>query len=156
MSNKNTYHFTTQWQVEATCETIYRIFENAEDLPRWWPSVYLDVKTLQKNDANGQGRIVALHTKGWLPYTMRWQSRLIASDFPHGFTIAASGDLQGRGVWRFEDAGAGKCDITYNWQVSAEKPLLKRLSWLLKPIFSANHHWAMRQGEASLKKELKN
>jgi hypothetical protein len=28
------------------------------------------------------------------------------------------------------------------------------LSPLLKPIFAANHHWAMRMGETSLKLEL--
>jgi hypothetical protein len=32
--------------------------------------------------------------------------------------------------------------------------LLKNLSFIMKAIFSANHHWAMRQGETSLKLEL--
>jgi len=36
----------------------------------------------------------------------------------------------------------------------ADKPLLKSLSFLMKPIFAANHHWAMRQGEESLQLEL--
>ena len=45
--------------------------------------------------------------------------------------------------------------ITYDWQVSAAKPLLRRLSWLLKPVFSANHRWAMERGEESLRLELR-
>ena len=36
----------------------------------------------------------------------------------------------------------------------SEKPLLKTLSFLLKPIFEANHRWAMAQGETSLALEL--
>jgi hypothetical protein len=45
--------------------------------------------------------------------------------------------------------------ITYDWRIHASKPLLRRLSWLLKPAFSANHHWAMRKGEESLALELR-
>jgi hypothetical protein len=33
--------------------------------------------------------------------------------------------------------------------------LLQRLSWLLKPVFSANHRWAMARGEESLRLELR-
>ncbi len=40
------------------------------------------------------------------------------------------------------------------WQVRADKPLLRRLSWLLRPVFAANHNWAMARGEESLKLEL--
>ena len=42
----------------------------------------------------------------------------------------------------------------YDWKIRADKPLLRRLSFALKPIFSANHHWAMRKGEESLRLEL--
>jgi hypothetical protein len=45
-------------------------------------------------------------------------------------------------------------DISYDWRIRADKPLLRTLSFLLKPVFSANHRWAMAQGEASLKREL--
>jgi hypothetical protein len=37
----------------------------------------------------------------------------------------------------------------------AEKPLLKKLSWLLRPAFAANHEWAMRKGLESLELELR-
>ena len=45
-------------------------------------------------------------------------------------------------------------DITYDWRIRAEKPLLQTLSPLLRPLFEANHRWAMAQGEASLTLEL--
>jgi hypothetical protein len=41
-----------------------------------------------------------------------------------------------------------------NWRVRAAKPLLRYLSFLLRPVFAANHHWAMARGEESLKLEL--
>jgi hypothetical protein len=38
--------------------------------------------------------------------------------------------------------------------VRADKPLLRYGSWFFKPIFAANHRWAMARGEESLKREL--
>ncbi|NOT36607.1 MAG: polyketide cyclase [Saprospiraceae bacterium] len=151
MSN---YHFITHWQMDATCEEVYRTLEKVEDLPRWWPSVYLDVKVLEKGQAGGVGKLVDLYTKGWLPYKLRWQFKVIETDFPKGFTLTVTGDFNGIGVWTFRPAENGKCDVIYDWRISAEKPLLKKMSWLLRPIFSANHEWAMRQGMESLRLEL--
>jgi hypothetical protein len=45
-------------------------------------------------------------------------------------------------------------DITYDWRIQAQKPLLRKLSLLLRPVFEANHRWAMAQGEESLRLEL--
>jgi Polyketide cyclase / dehydrase and lipid transport len=151
MSN---YHFISRWQMDANCEEVYRILEKVEDLPRWWPSVYLDVAVLEKGQVGGVGKVVDLYTKGWLPYTLRWQFTVVETDFPNGFALTASGDFKGTGVWTFRPLENDKCEVVYDWRISAEKPLLKKLSWLLRPVFSANHEWAMRQGEKSLRLEL--
>ena len=149
----NQYAFITRWRVEGTCGEVADVLSDPLDLPRWWPSVYLRVDELCPPNADGLGRRVQLHTKGWLPYTLTWTSELIESQYPYGFALLATGDFDGRGVWNFEQDG-GHVDITYDWRLSAEKPLLRRLSFLLKPIFAANHRWAMAQGEESLKLEL--
>lgn len=149
------YHFITRWEMPATCEEIYRILEEAEQLAVWWPSVYLDVKVLTP-EIEGVGKKIALYTKGWLPYTLRWQFVVTAREFPKGFSIEAIGDFVGTGVWTFNPLGDGsRCEIIYDWRISAEKPLLKYLSFIMRPLFSANHHWAMRQGEKSLLLELR-
>lgn len=150
----NSYHFITRWRMDATCEEVYRTLEDVGGLARWWPSVYLDVRVLEKGQPGGVGKVVELYTKGWLPYTLHWKFRVMETNFPTGFSISAIGDFVGQGVWTFRDAGAGKCEVTYDWKISAEKPLLKLLTPLLRPIFTANHHWAMRKGEESLRLEL--
>jgi hypothetical protein len=122
-------------------------------LARWWPSVYLDVQELEPGDKQGLGKVIDLYTKGWLPYTLRWQFRVTENPYPHGFSLEAWGDFEGRGVWTFAQDGEW-VNITYDWQIRADKPLLKYLSFLMKRIFSANHHWAMAKGEESLKLEL--
>ena len=152
MSN-NEYSFTTRWRVQSTVEEVADILGNATDLMRWWPSVYLDVRQLEPGDERGVGRVVDLYTKGWLPYTLRWQFRLTQSRYPYGFALEAWGDFVGRGVWTFAPDGEW-VTITYDWNIVADKPVLKALSFLMKPIFAANHHWAMRMGEQSLQREL--
>ncbi len=54
------------------------ILDDPLDLPRWWPDVYLDVRELAPGDA-GQRALIGLHTKGRLPYTLRWTLRVIES-----------------------------------------------------------------------------
>ena len=149
----NEYIFTTHWRVQSTCQEISDILGNAPDLARWWPSVYLDVQELEPGDADGIGKVVSLYTKGWLPYTLRWQFRVIENRSPDGFSLEAWGDFVGRGDWTFAQDGDW-VNIIYDWRIRADKPLLRWLSFIMKPVFAANHHWAMRKGEESLKLEL--
>lgn len=149
-----TYHFITTWHVKATREEVYRILEDVDALAGWWPAVYLDVKVREKGRPGGVGKIVSLYTKGWLPYTLRWEFLVTAADFPIGFALRASGDFVGEGVWRFRQDG-DTCIVTYDWKISAEKPVLRKLTWLLRSVFSANHEWAMRKGLESLELELR-
>lgn len=148
----NDYHFITVWRVRSTIKEVSEIIGDAQGLTRWWPSVYLDVNVLQQGDEHGVDKVVDLYTKGWLPYTLRWQFR-VTEVRPDGFTLVAWGDFDGRGIWTFEQDGAW-VNITYDWQIKAEKPLLRYFSFIMKPIFSANHRWAMAKGEESLKLEL--
>lgn len=152
-ASSNDYEFLTRWRIEGTCGEVADVLGDPLALPHWWPSVYLDVRELRPPDARGLGRRVALHTKGWLPYTLTWEFEVVDVRYPHGLTLVASGDFDGRGVWTFEQDGAF-VDVIYDWRLRAEKPLLKHLSFLLRPIFEANHRWAMKQGETSLFLEL--
>jgi hypothetical protein len=152
--HSNEYSFVTRWRVQGRIEEVYAILSHPTDLVRWWPSVYLAVRELEPADPNGKGKVVSLHTRGWLPYTLRWQFRVTETNYPHGFALEAWGDFVGSGRWRFEQDGVWT-KITYDWKIRADKPLLRHLSFLLKPVFSMNHRWAMAQGEKSLRAELK-
>ena len=156
----NDYHFVTTWQIAATPGEISEVIGDAAGLARWWPSVYLDVRVVEPGAADGLGRVVELWTKGWLPYTLRWRFRVTESNPPHGFALVAEGDFVGRGIWTLTDApaprqvGGPMTRVEYDWLVVAEKGVLKHLSLVMRPIFGANHHWAMRRGEESLRLEL--
>lgn len=151
MTSKD-YHFITNWRVRGVVKDVTDIISDREALTRWWPSVYLKVEELEPGDADGVGTVMRLYTKGWLPYTLLWQLR-IAEIYKDGFLLVASGDFEGRGIWTFKQVG--ECvAITYDWKISAEKSLLRYFSFIMKPLFAANHYWAMAQGEESLKLEL--
>ena len=149
----NDYHFVDRWRVEADIKEVADILEDALSLPRWWGSVYFKVKEIEKGGAGGVGKLISLHAGGWLPYTLRIDFRTIESRYPHGFTMEATGDLEGRGIWTFSQAGRF-VDVTYDWTIRANKPIVEKLSFLLKPIFRSNHNWTMIRGEESLKLEL--
>jgi hypothetical protein len=149
----NEYHFITHWRVGGTLEEVTEIIGDVNGLTRWWPSVYLAVRELEPGDAQGIGQVVDLFTKGWLPYTLRWRFRVAEIEGLKRVVIEAEGDFVGRGIWTFSQEGS-QVHLVYDWKIRAEKPLLNRLSFLLKPIFSANHHWAMQKGEESLVLEL--
>lgn len=149
----NEYHFITVWRLEATREEVYEILSKPVELMRWWPEVYLRVEELEPGDADGVGKVVKLHTKGKLPYTLDWSFRTTNASKPTGFGLEAWGDFVGTGQWTFEQEGKDVV-ITYDWKIRADKPLLKVFSFALKPVFSKNHLWAMARGEEGLHREL--
>ena len=142
----NNYYFITRWRVKASAEEVYAIISEPLEYPRWWPAVYLEVKDLG-------GRRTRFHTRGFLPYTLWFESTVIESERPHRLAVRATGDFEGRGIWSIVEDGK-YCDITFDWKLTAEKPLLAALSFALKPMFEANHRWAMARGEESLFLEL--
>ncbi len=157
----NSYHFITVWHVPGSLQEVMMILVDGPGLVGWLLSVNLDVQELAPGDRDGLGKVVSVYTKGWLPYTLRWQFRITEVRPPYGFTLKAWGDFEGRGIWMFEVEGSpdgsqaeGWVKITYDWKISAEKPLLKYFSFIMKPLFSANHIWAMARGAESLKLEL--
>ncbi|MCZ2825020.1 MULTISPECIES: hypothetical protein [unclassified Modestobacter] len=148
------YRFVTVWRVPGTIAEVRAVLSDSAALPRWWPAVYLDVVPVADGGPDGVGRTVEVFTTGWAPYTLRWTLRITETMTDAGFALVAVGDLVGSGRWTFAQEGP-EVVITYDWQVRAAKPLLARLSWLLRPAFEANHRWAMARGEESLALELR-
>jgi hypothetical protein len=148
------YAFVTVWRVPGTLAEVREVLGDGRTLTRWWPSVYLDVDPREPGDADGVGSVTAVYTKGWLPYTLRWDLTITEPVTDSGFALTADGDLCGTGRWTFVQDGP-EVVITNDWRIRATKPLLRRLTWLLRPAFAANHRWAMARGEESLRLELR-
>jgi len=149
----NDYHFIDRWRVEGDVKEIADIIEDALSLSTWWPSVYFAVNEIEPGGDGGVGKLISLRAGGWLPYTLRIDFRTTESCYPHGFTMEATGDLEGKGIWAFQQDGPF-VNVTYDWTIRANKPIIDKLSFLLRPIFRSNHKWTMRRGEESLQLEL--
>jgi hypothetical protein len=146
-------HIPTLWRFQGSTAHVYDLLSRPEDFVRWWPEVYLAVREVRPGDAHGVGRIVDLHTEGKLPYTLRWQAEVVAASRPRSISIRARGDLDGRGEWSLTQDGDW-VDAHYHWTVFVRKPWMVALAPLLRPIFIANHLWAMQRGFEGLQREL--
>jgi hypothetical protein len=99
------YRFVTHWRVEGTPEEVYRVIEEVEAFPRWWPAVWLRAEVLDPGDADGVGNVVRFTSKGWLPYILQWTAQTVAKEFPSWVVLRASGDFDGEGRWTFRGDG---------------------------------------------------
>jgi hypothetical protein len=150
---RDKYDFVTRWRLPGRCEDVADLLEDTEAMARWWPSLYRRCTILERGGAHGLGRCVDVVTKGFLPYTIHWRFTVVEERYPYGSRIRAQGDLEGEGRWTLRERDGG-VEVTYEWSVRANHPLLRRFSRVLRPLFAANHDWTMRQGLRGLRREL--
>jgi len=149
----NEYHLVSTWRVRGTEAEVFALLSDPPSLPLWWGSVYLTAEPEDSPAGGARADTVAVDARGWLPYSLRLHFRETERHPPGGYSLAVSGDLNGTGEWTFRQTGEDVA-ITFDWRVHADKPVIRLLSPLLKPLFASNHHWTMRRGEASLRLEL--
>jgi hypothetical protein len=59
------------------------------------------------------------------------------------------GDLRGRGVWTLTPIPGGT-HVRFDWRVHADRPLLRILTPILRPLFRWNHNWAIARAREGL------
>jgi quercetin dioxygenase-like cupin family protein/uncharacterized protein YndB with AHSA1/START domain len=134
------YLFVDEWDVAAPIEPVFAALADARTYPDWWRPVYEDV------EADGpplEGRVSRQHFKGRLPYHLRTTSTITELDPPRRVVAEVEGDLRGRGVWTLTPAADGATHVRFDWSVYADRPLLRTLTPLLRPLFRWNHNWAI-------------
>jgi hypothetical protein len=71
----------------------------------------------------------------------------------HRIEGTASGELEGRGIWRLVSEESGT-SVRYDWNVRATKRWMRLLAPVARPIFAWNHDKVMADGERGLRKLL--
>jgi hypothetical protein len=135
------YVFVDEWDVDAPRQAVYDTVVDPRTFPDWWKPVYISVE--------GDDRVTHHHFKGRLPYTLKMRSELVSSDPPNGFEVKVDGDLRGKGVWTFTER-EGKTHVRWDWIVFADKPVLRYLTPVLRPLFRWNHSWAVARARVGL------
>jgi quercetin dioxygenase-like cupin family protein/uncharacterized protein YndB with AHSA1/START domain len=140
------YVFVDEWDVAAPQQAVFDAIADARTYPQWWRPVYLDV------DADGPaelGKQSRQHFKGRLPYHLHTSSTVTAIDAPRTVTAEVEGDLRGTGTWTLTPTAAGT-HVRFDWQVHADRKLLKALTPVLRPLFRWNHNWAIARAMEGL------
>jgi uncharacterized protein YndB with AHSA1/START domain/quercetin dioxygenase-like cupin family protein len=140
------YVFVDEWDVAAPQQAVFDAIADARTYPQWWRPVYLDV------DADGPaelGKQSRQHFKGRLPYHLHTRSTVVALDAPRTVTAEVDGDLRGTGTWTLTPLATGT-HVRFDWQVHADRKLLKLLTPLLRPVFRWNHNWAIARAMEGL------
>jgi hypothetical protein len=147
------FHLQSRWRVDGTKTEVFEITGDPAHLADWWGAVFMRVDILSAETSTVEGCLVRLYTKGWMPHTFHFLARVMLADGDQDMTIETLGDFKGVGRISLTDLGEAQ-DITIDWHVFVAHPLLKPVLRLLKPVFVANHRWAMRKGREGLQAEI--
>jgi uncharacterized protein YndB with AHSA1/START domain len=137
----NEYVFIDEWDVLAPQEAVFEALADARTYPQWWRPVYIAV------DADcppGVGCVSHHEFKGRLPYHLKTRSEIVRLESPREFEVMVEGDLTGKGIWTLTPTGDG-VHVRFDWRVLADRPLLRYLTPLLRPLFRWNHNWSIKR-----------
>jgi uncharacterized protein YndB with AHSA1/START domain len=140
------YVFVDQWEVAAPREAVFDAIADARSYPEWWKPVYLEVES---DGPPERGKESRQHFKGRLPYHLRTRSVIAALDPPRTITADVDGDLRGRGSWTLTPTERGT-HVRFDWQVHADRRLLRVLTPVLRPLLRWNHNWAIARAMEGL------
>jgi uncharacterized protein YndB with AHSA1/START domain len=135
------YVFIDEWDVVAPQEAVFEALADASTYPQWWKPVYIDVEVDGPPEV---GCVSKQHFKGRLPYTLRTTSEIVRYEPPSEFEVSVVGDLTGKGIWTLTPSD-GKVHVHFDWRVIADRPLLRYLTPVLRPVFRANHNWSVKR-----------
>lgn len=142
----NDYEFITRWKVKGSVPQVFEVLKAGDRYSEWWKPAY--VSTVKRSEKS-----VECIVKARLPYRLRFTTELVGEESPHEIYLKSYGELAGTGHWSLR--AEGECTrVRFDWKVRAEKPWMRWLSLILKPLFRWNHDWVMKQGEPCLQAEL--
>ncbi|HYM70318.1 MAG TPA: SRPBCC family protein [bacterium] len=150
----NAYRFVERWTIPGfSPQQVYDVISDARLLPKWWKGVYLEVTPEGDWTIPRVGGRVRARARGFLPYQLRMGLEATVLEPAEVVEVRTYGDLEG--VWRATLSVEGDgTRIDIEEQVVAQKPLIRLLSPLLKPLFAWNHYWTTPRGEMGLRAYL--
>ncbi|MCR9121315.1 MAG: hypothetical protein NXH91_03505 [Phyllobacteriaceae bacterium] len=137
------------WLLDGSPEEVVALFHDPMSLTHWWSEVFMRGEMLSGCAANGTGLTARFYTKGLLPHTFQFTARIQDANAPKAVQIRTWGDFDGR-CDIFLAAQGDKTRIDIRWQVNVCQPYIRALLGVGRPIFIANHRWAMRRGRLGL------
>ncbi len=142
----NFYKFRSEWTLHATRGDVYLALEQLDDYPLWWKQI---TRARPRSDDSYD-----LTARSLLPYELEFVTTQRRRDPVEGVLEAElSGDLGGFSRWTISTDGAVTTAV-FDEEVIANKALLRRLAYVARPAFRANHAIMMRDGQRGLQAYL--
>ena len=145
----NFYRFVEEWSIPFPPDAVWDVMADARLLPLWWKGVYLKSEPLDGYERAQVGAAVRAQARGFLPYRLNFTIEATELERPRIIAVKTVGDLTGTCHYTLRSAPGGT-KVVMDERVLAEKPLLKLLTPLLKPLFAANHRWTTPRAEQGL------
>jgi uncharacterized protein YndB with AHSA1/START domain len=140
------YAFVDEWEVSAPAADVYAVLADARTYPDWWRPVYIGVVAHGPAEV---GSVSSQHFRGRLPYHLRTESTITRLEPERLIEADVRGDLRGHGVWRLTPSPIGT-HVRFEWNVFADRPLLRVMTPALRPLLRANHRWAISRAKEGL------
>lgn len=150
----STFVLVSHWMLDASVDDVVDVLGEPLSLTRWWPAVFMKAELIEPGGPNLTGLRARLFTKGLLPHTFQFTAEIVNAERRGELDIRTWGDFDGRGTIRMREVADG-VSVTIRWEVDVHQPFIRPLLWILKPIFAANHRWAMRRGHEGLVGEIR-
>lgn len=146
------FTFRDSWRAVGTIEQAAALFLDTTALSRWWPQL-MGVRLEATGGSDGAQRTFRSRVRGFLPYELDLDFRVVDVEFPRRFAVELTGDLQGQGGGVLRQEGP-EVAIDFDLTLTVARPLLRVLSFIGRPLLAAQHRWVMLQGERGLTSEL--
>jgi uncharacterized protein YndB with AHSA1/START domain len=140
------YVFVNEWDVDAPQEQVFDALADGRTYPEWWTPTYLEVET---DGPPEPGRVARQRFKGTLPIVLATTTRLTRVDRPNLVEADVGGDLRGNAMWTLTSLG-GTVHVRFDFRVFADRPFLRYLTPILRPLFRWNHRTAMANAVRNL------
>jgi uncharacterized protein YndB with AHSA1/START domain len=140
------YVFLDEWDVAAPQGAVFQALADPRTYPIWWTPTYTEVEA---DGPPAVGCASRQRFKARLPYTLSTVSTIVRLEPPREFEVQVDGDLRGRGVWTLTPT-EGKVHVRFDWRVHADRPLLRILTPVLRPLFRWNHNVAITRAIVGL------
>jgi uncharacterized protein YndB with AHSA1/START domain len=131
---------------------VWHALTEVEGWPQWWPYVKR-VQTLRKGDASGVGAIRRIDWGSRLPYGFTLDVECVEAERERRLVGAASGNLQGTGVWELRPQAGGTA-VHYTWRLALNTRWMRIVAPLASPVFRWNHEGVMAGGRDGLVRHL--
>lgn len=133
------YHFFSSYRLSASREEVWKVLEDVEAWPSWWPWLK-QVETVQQSTAD-DGVGAAYRSRMSSPLGVRFTYTVTITDVERHRRIGlvSTGDLRGTGRWDLLDAPNSATDAQYTWLAETTKWWMNLVAPLGRAAFGWNH-----------------